>query len=582
MKTEKSINQYEQIIEAYRKSGSISAVVEELHVSEVKVRRVLITEGLWSSRTSRQVSAFLAHGKTTQEIAGELNITVKAVEAYMPYRRGVYDDNSQSGSAARSEAYRRRKEAAAKKQVRQWSDSASYAAKKDLANKKEGENSMPTAEKLYTEVMEKPPRIMRLHLELVIDDMSSRPILSTYGKAKASISRDVLVPANISLHALHYVIQRGFGWQNSHLHHFEYPHDVQMSLLSGLSGELNRPSYSSWEKVCGIYFRFPTDDTADLYWDDDYEGEQSFKTWLRKKYTAPYRYDGFSEHYLESKLEAKKFRNDNPELPFTTKHSDTQTSSDGTGYQMAPIDEIPYEDMDSLHEYKLGELLERLPLIEVLFPRDATLSKGWIDQVKAVIDEAASANAKKEPRLPEYQYAIVRAAKLYEKDAGAGIKAYEQAVSEYKRFVTTTEPRAIPLSDTLFYYYDYGDGWKVSITCEKVFYTKDGWDYPNEMGYVTVSVTDKQVFNSTEVYDQGNKPITGVLRDQVAKVVTSKRPVCIAADGLDLIDDVGGIRGYCDFLLSIHEGSDEEKTEMKEWAAGQGWTGRRVKPENIL
>ena len=100
--------------------------------------------------------------------------------------------------------------------------------------------------------------------------------------------------------------------------------------------------------------------------------------------------------------------------------------------------------------------------------------------------------------------------------------------------------------------------------------------------FSTVPVTDEQVFHSTEVYDQSNNQITGALRDQIAKVVTSKRPVCVAADGLDLIDDVGGIHGFCNFLLSIHEGTEEEKSEMKKWAAGQGWTGRRVKPENIL
>ena len=249
---------------------------------------------------------------------------------------------------------------------------------------------------------------------------------------------------------------------------------------------------------------------------------------------------------------------------------------------MAPIDEIPYEDMDSLHEYKLSELLERLPLIEVLFPKSAALSKDWLDQINAVIEEAAKANAKKKSRLSEYQYAIVRAAKLYEENASAGLRAYNQAVSEYKSFVSSTEPKAIPLSDTLSYFYDYGDGWEVSVTCEGVFYTKDGWDYPNEMGYVTVPITDKQVFRSTEAYDQENTPITGMLRDQIAKVVTSMRPVCIAADGLDVIDDVGGICGFSDFLLSIHEETEGEKLKMKEWAAGQGWTGRRVKPENIL
>ena len=39
-------------------------------------------------------------------------------------------------------------------------------------------------------------------------------------KAERGISRDILVPGDMNLHALHYAIQQAFGWQNSHLHRF--------------------------------------------------------------------------------------------------------------------------------------------------------------------------------------------------------------------------------------------------------------------------------------------------------------------------------------------------------------------------
>ncbi len=91
---------YQQIIDAYQEMGSISAVQKRLRVSEVKIRRVLITEGLWSSKTSRQIWALADKGMSLQEIAETLNTTQKAVEAYMPYRRGSYEAGAQSAAAS--------------------------------------------------------------------------------------------------------------------------------------------------------------------------------------------------------------------------------------------------------------------------------------------------------------------------------------------------------------------------------------------------------------------------------------------------------------------------------------------------
>ena len=41
---------YEQIVEEYKKTGSVKQVVENLGSNVIKVRRVLITEGLWESK----------------------------------------------------------------------------------------------------------------------------------------------------------------------------------------------------------------------------------------------------------------------------------------------------------------------------------------------------------------------------------------------------------------------------------------------------------------------------------------------------------------------------------------------------
>lgn len=57
---------------------------------------------------------------------------------------------------------------------------------------------------------------------------------------------------------------------------------------------------------------------------------------------------------------------------------------------------------------------------------------------------------------------------------------------------------------------------------------------------------------------------------------------CVYSDGLNVLDDVGGISGFADFLISLHEGDPDERESFKNWASGQGWTGREYKPEKIL
>ena len=103
-------------------------------------------------------------------------------------------------------------------------------------------------------------------------------ILHKYGKVEKSISRDIIAPADITLHALHYAIQKLFGWQNSHLHHYEFPEQIFNELTGG--------SFARWCSLAGIYFRFPDEELDDLYWDDDYEPNISFKKNIKKSENA--------------------------------------------------------------------------------------------------------------------------------------------------------------------------------------------------------------------------------------------------------------------------------------------------------
>ena len=51
---------------------------------------------------------------------------------------------------------------------------------------------------------------------------------------------------------------------------------------------------------------------------------------------------------------------------------------------------------------------------------------------------------------------------------------------------------------------------------------------------------------------------------------------------VDLVDDVGGLSGYCQMLESLHGSDAEEKESYKVWARSMGWTGRKIKPEKML
>ncbi len=96
-------------------SGSyISFIADELQISDLKARKLLITAGerdkhiYYSSPLSDQVQGLRAKGKTVKEIEQVLQISHASVIGYLPISRTIYGMRELSADAIRIQRYRER------------------------------------------------------------------------------------------------------------------------------------------------------------------------------------------------------------------------------------------------------------------------------------------------------------------------------------------------------------------------------------------------------------------------------------------------------------------------------------------
>jgi len=363
--------------------------------------------------------------------------------------------------------------------------------------------------------------VIKLKLFIPTEDLEAEGIavLKKYGKVEEGIIREVLVPSSITLHALHYLINRAFGWQNSHLHKFFLPFEAYQKITGGTSAKKQGGHYATydglymnWVKLCGVYFSFPFEDMKDFCWDDDYNGTVQFKTWLKRKYTGPYKFLGKREGYSVSRKAAMEVVKKNPKV-LKCPPPEEFDKRKKTKKEYLPIEQASIYDVGNAFFEGADSLLERLPLSQLMRPRD---DKDGDDLFKRV-DELAKKQETSKETLP-----------------------------------------VIPITDELYYEYDFGDGWIVVIQAEEFY-----------------NVEEKNVTCN-------NKKVDEELAEKIIAVSEKLKPVCIGLDGLPVMDDVGGLWGYIDFLQNIHEGDKEDREESKEWAKDMGWSGKMPKAATLL
>lgn len=509
----------ERVVEAYERTQSINKTALQTEVSTTKVRKILITEGLWESERSRKIRELSQKGNTSQEIAEELKISSVMVQNYLPYEKGLYDDEAKSDTAIRSEKYRER--------------NRSYA-KKSQERDRDGVDALALERETTEPAKEKSTYAMQLHLELrhsrldTMEDNEAK-ILAKYGGVTTSISRDVIVPSSLALHQLHYLINMAFGWTNSHLHDFQLPKSLFEALTEGKLLEI--------AAVYGYYLKFPNSTFNDEFWDDDYEESKSPRTWMRSKYRKQYEYRGFSDYWIDNQAEIMSWARRMPILEVDPLYWGEKGEPRNIKFEDISVQEllsaisfdsgIPYVLKESL---RLSEILSLNP-VEIKRAKNTALQSNSSD----VLQYSA--------------YRDVAYTEISKEEGARDMLAFFRATSHMVHLREEAEPKNVmPITSTLLYSYDYGDGWQIDITLIK------------EFGKDNKSVDD----------------------ETAATVINTGKPICIAKDGLDVVDDCGNISGYIDMLQTIHEGEREEAQWMKEWARGQGWTGRNMNPKHMI
>lgn len=99
----------EAIATEYSSGSSIRTVAKTFSLSPMKVRKLLITGGVYSTEYSEQIAALYKDGKTVAEIAEILHTTTANINSYLPYERIVYKMDEKSVEADRQQRYRDRK-----------------------------------------------------------------------------------------------------------------------------------------------------------------------------------------------------------------------------------------------------------------------------------------------------------------------------------------------------------------------------------------------------------------------------------------------------------------------------------------
>ena len=504
----------EEVVSVYGKTESISETALQTDISTTKVRKILITEGLWSSTRSRQIQELAEQGKSSSEIADILQISSVMVQNYSPYKKGLYDEPEKTGTAIRSGKYRER--------------NRKYAQKSREREQQTSDN-LSVGNEASTPDEHKTPFAMQLHLELRNSQLDSMPpdearILKKYGAVKQSISRDVIVPSSLALHQLHYLINMAFGWTNSHLHDFRLPTPLYRKLVEGKLLDI--------APVFGYYLQFPNSTFNDTFWDDDYDESKSPRTWMKSKYMKKYSYRGYSEYWIENQVDIQDLAERIPVLnvqPFSFLSKEQPRK-------------VPFKDAT------LKELLNAVSFDEGypdILKESLQLSEILSLEPEDILSAKATALATDPGTITEYRKFREQAVK----EADGDVSAYVHAVIQMERLQKEAEPKEVtPITSQLCYSYDYGDGWEVDISLVR------------EYGKDNRAVEDKTA----------------------AAVIADHKPVCIAKDGLNVLDDCMGISGYIDMLQTIHEGDRDEIAEMKTWARSQGWTGRNVSPKHMI
>ena len=89
----------------------LNLLADEFGMTPIKIRKILVTAGVYETPISRQVNELYEEGKSVAEICKIMNLSVASVNGYLPYKKAIYKMQERSLLAERLVRFRHRKDA---------------------------------------------------------------------------------------------------------------------------------------------------------------------------------------------------------------------------------------------------------------------------------------------------------------------------------------------------------------------------------------------------------------------------------------------------------------------------------------
>lgn len=99
---------YDDRIERSEDAPSIRDVANAMNATPLRVRKMLVTAGIYSTKLSRKVQSLYEEGWTIQQIMDETGLKKSSVHGYLPYIKGNYNLPESTLDAEYSRVYRKR------------------------------------------------------------------------------------------------------------------------------------------------------------------------------------------------------------------------------------------------------------------------------------------------------------------------------------------------------------------------------------------------------------------------------------------------------------------------------------------
>ena len=102
----KKLREKMKIVEYYMKCGSLKETASAFEIGWQKVRKILITEGAYTSEIAEKVQKLYNSGVSISEIAEKLKISKSTVNSYLSYTKAVYNKVDATENATRIRRWR--------------------------------------------------------------------------------------------------------------------------------------------------------------------------------------------------------------------------------------------------------------------------------------------------------------------------------------------------------------------------------------------------------------------------------------------------------------------------------------------